>query len=123
MFVVIVPIIVSVFALFMQSNNVIEKGLKLFGIHRQLLQSTAWDFVFSGWPEGPVEIKLRNGKSIYGVLSIGAFVTYFYDGRDIYLKEEYQRENNKIVKISKTQGIYVDGTQIAFVRFMKKDWR
>lgn len=82
---------------------------------------TGWDWIFSRIDPCYVLITLNDGTEIAGFFGYQSMASSDPDRKDIYLEKTYTvpADNSPWKEVLGTLGIYVDGSQIAFIEFRK----
>lgn len=81
---------------------------------------TAWDYYFSKATPCYVIVNLIDGTTIYGLYDESSYCANSEDGKDIYLQEIYDVDNNGKWTSSPTNlGVYIVSSQIKSINFYK----
>lgn len=80
---------------------------------------TGWDWIFSRTEPCFVLVTLTNGTEIAGFFGGLSMASSDPAKRDIYLEKTYMipDDGSPWVAAAKTLGIYIDGSQIAYIEF------
>lgn len=103
-----------------KGKTLIKKFFGFFNIQFQHPIPTAWEYKFnqiktSKW----VVIILKNGNIIRGWYGNASFSSSNVQQKDIYLELAYRNEEDELVEIDRTDGIWINGSEIAAIEFYK----
>ena len=104
---------------YLNSKDVIRRGLQRLGFTPLHSIATSWDYKFSRvTQERWVSVTLKDGSTVCGLFGSSSFASSAPAERDVYLERVYHVIEGSWQPIERQDGILIAGDQIRYIEFI-----